>query len=170
MFSTPWKQPDEDTVVLPKRDTALLRQRLGTLLIEAGIITRAQLDAALVAQRNTGEELGTALVRLGFAIETDIAEGLARQLQVPSATMEDEATDPDITGLITKPLAVTRRCLPLRREEDTVAVAMANPLDLTTLNELEATFHAPVRPIVATPAAILAAIERVYGPGQKNGA
>lgn len=162
-FPFPEKRMEEDTVALPKRDTAQLRQRLGSLLLEAGVITSDQLEAALSTQENTGEELGAVLVRNAFAREEDIAEGLARQIQIPVAQIDQEKIDPELARLLTKSVAAARRCLPLRREPDAVVVAMANPLDINTLNELEATFQSPVRLLAATPTAIQRAIEAVYG-------
>ena len=52
---------------------------LGETLIEAGSITRTQLETALASQRESGDHrlLGEVLVSLGFADEATIAEGLA---------------------------------------------------------------------------------------------
>lgn len=43
-----------------------LRKRLGDLLVEEGIVSEAQLEQALNAQKNTGRRLGDTLISLGF--------------------------------------------------------------------------------------------------------
>jgi len=55
------------------------RPALGTILVERGVLTEAQLNAALVEQQRTGERLGTILVRFGYTAGPTIGVGLATQ-------------------------------------------------------------------------------------------
>src|SRR5215467_12290485 len=55
------------------------RPALGTILVERGVLTEAQLNAALVEQERTGERLGTILVRFGYTAGPTIGVGLATQ-------------------------------------------------------------------------------------------
>ena len=51
----------------------LKQQRsLGALLVERGLLARAQLDLALEEQKRCGEKLGKVLIRMGFVRERDI--------------------------------------------------------------------------------------------------
>ena len=77
--------------------------------------------------------------------------------------MED--IDPEVAWTITAGLARNRGCLPLKHAKGNVLVAMADPLDLRTINELEATFGATVHPIVTTPTALETAIGQLW-PGE----
>src|SRR5207247_11166555 len=69
------------------------RLQLGELLIEKGLITKAQLDEALVERRVHGGLLGEALVRLGFIFEDELARTLAEQAGVPFVNIEANAVD-----------------------------------------------------------------------------
>jgi hypothetical protein len=55
------------------------RPALGTILVQRGVLTEAQLNAALVEQQRTGERLGTILVRFGYTAGPTIGVGLATQ-------------------------------------------------------------------------------------------
>jgi type IV pilus assembly protein PilB len=58
--------------------------RLGDLLLKEGLISREQLDKALLDGKQNGTRLGYALVKLGYVTETDITKMLARQFRMPA--------------------------------------------------------------------------------------
>ncbi|MGZ4387829.1 MAG: hypothetical protein ACXVZL_00435 [Gaiellaceae bacterium] len=53
--------------------------RLGTLLVERGLLTAAQLQEALLEQQRSGIPLGQAVVRLGYVSPATVAQALATQ-------------------------------------------------------------------------------------------
>jgi len=57
--------------------------RLGDLLVEQKVISSADLDIALATQKKSGRRLGRIIVESGLAGENDIAQALARQLNLP---------------------------------------------------------------------------------------
>ena len=62
------------------------RRKLGELLVETGLLTRAKLEEALNSQKGTGRRLGQVLVELEFISEDEMAFALAMQLRCPSST------------------------------------------------------------------------------------
>ena len=152
----------EATVALDVPSFAEVRVRLGGLLIEAGVVTSRQLEKALEKQRERGLPLGEVLIEMGLAEEKEIAEALSGQLGLPLAHMDQERVDPDVAHVITGALARARRCLPLRKEAGEIIVAMADPMDMMTIDDLESTYGAMVRVKVAPAAALLSAVVRTY--------
>ena len=59
-------------------DTAA-RRRLGDIFVERGLITDAQLQQALVQQRDSGAKLGEVLVELGFISRVALAGVISEQ-------------------------------------------------------------------------------------------
>ena len=53
---------------------------LGALLMREGLLTEAQLDAALNDQSRSGKQLGRILIELGTISETDLVRTLAKQV------------------------------------------------------------------------------------------
>src|SRR5690625_2932658 len=95
---------------------------LGRLLLEAGAITEAELQAALEAQRGTCEQLGWSVVRRALDPER-VAHALAEHLRLPFAEPQ-LAPEPDAAALVERGLALRHRVVPLRMGAGTLQVAM----------------------------------------------
>ncbi len=145
-----------ETRTLPRVEDMLAPLRLGALLVEAGVISSHQRDAVLEEQRRTGARFGTLVLKRGNATEDDIARALCRQLHLARADFTSPAIDRETVQLLPRRSALKRCCVPLRREGATVYLAMADPLDLATINEMEASFRINVVPLVATESEIRA--------------
>lgn len=148
----------EDTAPLPQVDDSAMNSRLGALLVEGGVITAGQRDRLLELQAQEGGRLGELVVAQGFATEDDVAEALSVQLHLPRADFAADR-DAEAVRLIPECTARARRCIPLRREGIVLSVAMADPLDLTTINEIEASFGVTVAPLVATESEVAACLD-----------
>ncbi len=107
-----------------------LRKRLGDLLVEEGIITDAQVDQALQAQKQSGRKLGDTLIQLGFLTETQMLEFLSQQLRLPLIDLNRASVDADAVQLLSEVHARRLRALVLSRQGDTLRVAMSDPADL----------------------------------------
>lgn len=159
-----WEESvEEATVALDRQDTAALRMRLGSLLIEDGLLDDDQLVQALEIQKVEQRRLGEILIdRLGLS-EDEIARALSRQIQLPfRAPLPLNDIDLALARTVTEGLARNRGCLPLQRAGENILVATADPLDLRTLNELESTFRATIHLVVTTTSALDAAIGQVW--------
>jgi type IV pilus assembly protein PilB len=139
-----------------------VRSRLGECLVEAGLITADGLQRALAEQTSTGERLGLVIIKLGLATESQIAEALARQLGLPFVTLGDLSPDPDVAAILPQDLARDQVCMAFARDGNVIRVAMADPLGLGLLQDLEARTGYRVTQALATRSDILAAIARSY--------
>jgi serine/threonine protein kinase len=61
------------------------RGRLGEILVNDGLITQADLDRALAAQRSDGRLLGKVLLDLGLVTHADLLTAVAKQQGLPTA-------------------------------------------------------------------------------------
>jgi type IV pilus assembly protein PilB len=111
-------------------------KKLGQILVEAGMITAEKLDLALSEQRQTGEKLGQTLQRLGICSEMDIAQVLASQAGVECVDLGSTEVDSAAARLIDRDLCERKLLLPVSLQGMTLQVAMANPLDLGSIDEL----------------------------------
>ncbi|NLS14599.1 Flp pilus assembly complex ATPase component TadA [Vibrio sp. SM6] len=107
-----------------------LTKRLGDLLIEEGIITQAQLEHALGAQRTSGRKLGDTLIDLGFLSEQQMLSFLAQQLNLPLIDLNRMQVDAEAVQLLPEVHARRLRAMVIRRDDDTLRVAMSDPADL----------------------------------------
>src|ERR1051325_9888965 len=112
------------------------RSRLGALLLRKGLLTNTELDRAL-EEREEGELLGEALVRLRICFEGDIARVLGDQAQVDFVDIGITSVDRRAVQLPRKRDAMRMHAIPLRlHPDDTVSVAVADPTDDTPLPQL----------------------------------
>jgi hypothetical protein len=156
------RTPDSKTVVLRTQPVESQPQRLGGLLVDAGVISREQLETALELQKGTRDRVGAILVAQGFVDETAIARALERQLEIPFVSLRGEEFEREVTELITGRIAEHRKCIPVRRSGDRVIVAMSDPLDLSAINAIEEACGLRVEARIATESDVAAAIRRIY--------
>ncbi len=139
------------------------KRRMGEILLEANIISKEQLTHALEEQkRNPQRRLGSIFVEMGYTGEDIVAQVLACQLQVPFIRLKDEKIDISATRLVSSQLATLHMLIPVRATPDKLVVAMANPMDLIALDDVELATNRRVEPAVATPRDISEAIVKYY--------
>jgi type II secretion system protein E len=132
------------------------------VLVEAGVITREQLETAAAARNGAVERLDEVLTRLGLAREEDICSALARHLGLEYAPDVDRDIPPALLAQVPSDFAMRHQVLPLREEDHALVVAMANPFDVTVLDDLRLLTSRDVRAVVASPRKISDAIEQCY--------
>jgi general secretion pathway protein E len=142
------------------------RKRIGELLIERGKLDAPTLERALRLQQETGERLGALLVTLGVVAQRDVAEALAAQLELPMVDVAGYPEFPILEERVSPRFLRETRALPLREDESEVALAMVDPTDAYTIGAFEMVTGRAVRPMVAIPTELEAALERLYGSGK----
>ncbi len=136
--------------------------RLGDLLIREGLITKEQLDKALQEQKSNGQRLGYNLVKMGFVQETEITKMLARQYRMPAVDLARFEVDPKICKLIPADVALKHLVLPLKREGRTLTVAMADPTNLSVLDDLKFITRYDIFPVIAGEYTLRTALDKNY--------
>jgi general secretion pathway protein E len=145
---------------------APVRKRLGEILIERGKLDQANLDRALRLQAESGERLGALLVTLGLCAQRDVAEALALQLALPLVDANGYPEFPILEERVSARFLREARALPVREDEAELGLAMADPTDAYTIGAFEMVTGRAVRPMVAIPTELDAALERLYGAGK----
>ena len=136
------------------------------MLIERGKLDAAGLDRALRIQEDSGEKLGVLLVTLGVVAQRDVSEALADQLGLPLVEAASYPELPILEERVSARFLRESRALPLAEDESELALAMADPTDEYTVNAFEMVTGRKVRPQVAIPMELEAALERLYGAGK----
>jgi len=149
-------------VAAPARP-GLAGRLLGEILVAQAHLDPAVLAEALRAQSEEGGRIGELLVARRAIDEEDLARALAAQLELPyQARIAAEQVNGELARLVPINFGKQARLLPLRREEDGVVVAVADPLDTPALDHARMLVGAPVSPVVASAGAIVDAINAVY--------
>jgi len=136
--------------------------RLGTVLVNRGLLTQEAVEAALALPRDEDVLLGEILLRQGLISEKDLSSALEEQHGVEYRTLDLESIDPQTAHLIPESLARSRFVLPVAVQNRTLLLAMVAPDDLETISEVELITGYNVEAVITSPAKILSALERCF--------
>jgi type IV pilus assembly protein PilB len=137
-------------------------RRLGDLLVREGLINAEQLQRAVAEQKGSSDKLGTVLVRLNLLSEEQLIGFLSRQYGIPSITLSQLDIDVDVLKLVPAQIAKKYDVVPVKRTGNSLTLAMADPTNVFALDDVGFMTNLQVLPVVASQAAIRAALERLY--------
>jgi type IV pilus assembly protein PilB len=137
-------------------------QRLGQLLMRAGIITDKQLNDALEVHRATGSPIGRVLVDLGYATQGAVLSVMAKQIGIEYIDFTERRPEPNAVAVVPKELAQRYTLMPVEIRGDVLVVAMADPQNVLALDDLRIITNFDVKPAISTKDDIVAAIDEFY--------
>jgi type IV pilus assembly protein PilB len=138
------------------------RPRLGEVLLERGAISQRQLEHALVQQAILRQRLGQTLLTLGYVNDDGMRRALAAQLDVPFVDLEKTTLDRRLARLINRSYARRHSLVPVNRRDGSLTVAMDDPSDARTIEELRQLTALPIQVIAASATGIQRAFRRLY--------
>jgi general secretion pathway protein E len=142
--------------------------RLGEILIERKLITDEDLTRALELQKERGDKIGKTLVDMGFIAMRDVLAALSDQLGVPLVTIDGPPAVSTETEALSPRFLRQFRCLPVGRDDHTVVLAMADPLDVETVAAVRGCTGLKVNTVLAAEQEILDAIDKYYGDSARG--
>ncbi|MDP8980879.1 MAG: type II secretion system ATPase GspE [Acidobacteriota bacterium] len=137
--------------------------RLGEILLGKGLISSEDLEKALELQKERGDKIGKTLVDMGFVAMRDVLAALSEQLKLALVTIDGPPPVSPETESLSPRFLRQFRCMPVGREDHTITLAMADPLDVETLAAVRNTTGLKVSPVLAAEQEILDAIDKYYG-------
>ncbi|MBN2711257.1 MAG: Flp pilus assembly complex ATPase component TadA [Planctomycetes bacterium] len=138
---------------------------LGEILIEMGCMTPESLAEALQQQHERNERLGDILVGLGYVQPEDLTRALAEQFDMEMVDLDSFEIEREVIEKVSAELARDHKIIPIEFDEDEglLVIAMGDPLDLYTLDNLRFVVNCQVECVLATKQSILDALARYYG-------
>ena len=138
---------------------------LGQMLIDKGIVTSEQLEVALKEQQKTNEFIGTTLVKLEFVSNEQIFSVLSEQLNIPYIKIKDTEVNPKAIKKVPAKFAAYYKLMPIKLEKKQLTVAVTDPLDLHTLDDIRLLLNFDINAVLAGENDILEGIKKYYGVG-----
>lgn len=149
---------------MPTKDNILI----GEMLIDEGVITSEQLEIGLKEQRKLGELLCTTLIKLGFASEEKIFTILSRKLNIPYVKLKNKIIEPAVVQKVPAKFSSHYKIIPVGIENNVLIIAMADPLDVRTLDDIRLILGEEVEAVLSTETEIVDAIRKYYGVGAET--
>jgi len=137
---------------------------IGELLIQAGVITKGQLDQALQLQaQRPGQQVGDILKGLGFVTDAQLKTALNEQHPLPRVDLHRYQPDPRAIQCMTKETALRYTALPLEYGEEQVTIAVADPEAAAHISVLSSACGKPVTLVVTEEKILKEMIRKYYG-------
>lgn len=144
----------------------MARKRLGELLVERRVITVAQLEDGLAHHRQTRQRLGAALVEKGHVTEEQLAKALSEALGIALIDLKRLQPDWSAVHLLRARFCEQNEVFPFQLDQakpkKVVYVAMADPLNIPAIEEIEFTTGYKVSPYIVPRSHVRSAILQYY--------
>lgn len=131
-------------------------------LVRAGLVAYETIEQAQEIANAQNINIGQALINSGTLTEEAILKFLEAKLHIPYVNLDDYSIDEKCLKYISANDAKKYRIIPLFKIEDTLTVAMADPLDLFAIDKIIETAECSIEPVVSSQSSILKKINELY--------
>ncbi len=149
-------------MVVKKKGPSLV-DRLSADLVRDGLVTEEQFTQAQEKTVDTSQSLGKTLVELGLISEDKLMAFVARQLELPDIDLANYVINTELVDQVPEYIARKYKIIPLYKAHDTLTVAMANPVDVFAIDELQLQLGISIKPALASEESIDSALDEYYG-------
>ncbi len=137
-------------------------QRLGEILVRKGLLNEDRLAQALSSQRSSGSRLGEVLAAMGWLSEEDLAKALAEQYEYDFIEVDGIEPEPEALKIVSGRWSLSKLILPIAYLDGRLEVAISDPIDVESTDELRTRTGSPLIICIAKASALRNAIIRSY--------
>ena len=131
-------------------------------LVRDKYITYEDLENAEAVAASQKTNIGRVLINKGLITEEELLKFLAGKLHFPSTTLNTYSIDTKCLNLISAADARKYKMIPLFKLEDTLTVAMSDPLDLFARDKTFEKTGCEIEPVIVSEDSIIQAIDKYY--------
>jgi type IV pilus assembly protein PilB len=138
-------------------------ERIADLFIDHGLMDRAQADDVLLETTQNGKAIDQAMVDQGIVDEKQFYETIADALGTEMIALDQIEFTPQILRLIPAGLARLHRALPIGIQDNAIRVALVDPLDTQTTEDLRFALGRDIQVVLAPTLQIEERLRKHYG-------
>jgi len=138
------------------------RKDFVALLVEKGLITEDQLEEVRRLHKERGGSLSQLLIELGYVSEKDLTIFISTYLSIPPVKLLNLKISKEVLDMIPKDVARKYLVIPLSKIGNTLSLAMADPLNILILEDLERLTGCQINPVISFRSEILEALNLYY--------
>jgi len=120
------------------------KKNLGRILVDMGVITAAEIEVIQDRARLSGKSFGLTGLGEGLFNEEQLAQALAIQFQYDYIDLRDVILDPELVGQLPAGLPLKHNFVPLAQQDGALSIAIADPSDILSLDNLELQLGMPL--------------------------
>ncbi len=153
--------PDYPRGLVPPTQRGRSQRQIGDIIVDLGFARRESIENAVIASREQKKPLGQILIERGELRRDQLARALAERFGVDYIDLSVFDIDMGAVNLVEPDVAKRYQAVPVGFLEETVLLAMADPTNVITLDEVAMITGRRVRPVAAAPEDIAALIGRI---------
>ena len=142
-----------------------MSMELGRPLTEQELTDEALTQALVHAGSQRSNVLDLLVVEKKFSEEA-VAESFARRMRLPRVNLAATVPEPDAIKLVPEGMARRHQVVPLKLENRSLVVAMANPANMDAQRDIEFSTGKTLKILVATRTEIVDALEKTFAAGE----
>jgi general secretion pathway protein E/type IV pilus assembly protein PilB len=133
------------------------------ILRDVGLVSHE--DILRAKEKSKADEIGIvdALITMGRVTQMDVTKALANQFGMETISLAEYSVPEDVIALVPRHIARRYKIVPVYKHDNTLTVALSDPLDVDTVDSLRYMLKMNVEGVVATKADIDASLSRYYG-------
>ena len=139
-----------------------MKKSVGEILREKGWVGETQIKKALEYQSANGGKIGEALVKLESCTQEEVTRALAIHFQLPYANLSKHEIPAELIQQVPKDVALEHKIVPVAQKGRALIIAMSDPLDFFTLDNLRFILNTEVDCALATPDSVDEALDNYY--------
>lgn len=114
-----------------------IKRMIGEILIEDGLLSKAQLEEALAFQTEKGGLIGAILVEKRFVDEGSLVSALGKQFKIPYLPLKSYSINPDMADILTADFCHENLTVAFDCDHKKVYVAVADPLNEAAIEKIK---------------------------------
>ncbi len=138
------------------------RRKLTDILLESGLIDQQKISHAREVGKQSDISLEKALLKLNYVDEEGLSKAIASQYDMPYIHIDTQNLDISLSNYISAVYAQKQRIAPISKIGNTLTLAMAQPLKLHAIRELEDSIRLKIISAIATETGISKSLKRLY--------
>jgi type IV pilus assembly protein PilB len=133
------------------------------ILRDVGLVSHE--DILKAKELSKAEQIGLvdALIKMGRVSPMDVSKALASQFNMDTINLAEYRVPDDVLALVPKHVARRYKIVPVGKHDNTLTVAISDPLDVDTVDSLRYILRMNVEPVIAAKNDIENSITRYYG-------
>ena len=133
------------------------------ILRDVGLVTHEDILKAKERAKTEGVGLVDALILMGRVSHMDVSKALASQFGMDTINLAEYRVPDEVLALVPKHIARRYKIIPVYKHDNTLTVAIYDPMDVDTVDSLRYILKMNVEPVVAAKTDIENSITRYYG-------
>lgn len=136
--------------------------KLVDILLEKSLITSQELKDAKDKQKGAKKPLHELLVEMGFLQERELILAASTAFNLGVVDLDKEKIDSSVQDILSYDQVKRYGVLPLRKEDSKLILAMSDPMDIQTLDDIKIITGLEVKPVLSSRESIAKYIEKYY--------